>query len=214
MIYPHTELRFINDKIGYGVFATQFVAKGTITWVRDELDQTLPPDCFTTMPTIFHNQLYKYTYRDEAGNFVLCWDLGRFMNHSCDPSCLGYGLDFEVAIGDIQPGEELTSDYATFNLLPHESFVCSCGSPRCRAMVMPDDETRLARPWTEAINEALQIMQTVPQPLWTLMKADYVAKASKQLEIEIGVLCTTPQKGIAHSEMRESHVKEYFDLLP
>ncbi|MBD1848146.1 SET domain-containing protein [Cyanobacteria bacterium FACHB-63] len=184
MIHPHTELRFINDKIGYGVFATQFIAKGTITWVRDELDQTLPPDCFTKMPTIFHNQLYKYAFRDQAGNFVLCWDLGRSMNHACDPSCLGYGIDFQVAVRDIHPGEELTTDYAALHLLPHESFVCGCGSARCRVLVMPEDATRLASTWTKAASAVLQNLKTVPQPLWTLMRAEYVDQACHQLGVE------------------------------
>ncbi|MFM7426390.1 MAG: SET domain-containing protein [Elainella sp.] len=193
MIHPHTELRFINDKIGYGVFATQLIPKGTITWVRDELDQTLPPDCFTTLSTVFHSQLYKYAYRDELGNFVLCWDLGRFMNHSCNPSCLGFGIDFEVALRDIPAGEELTSDYATFNLLPHESFVCGCGSAHCRAMVMPNNVARMAGPWTQGVNAALQLLQTVPQPLWTLMKPDYVAKASRQLGVDVQQLYPGPE---------------------
>lgn len=35
MIHPDTELRFINPEIGYGVFATQFIPRGTITWVRE-----------------------------------------------------------------------------------------------------------------------------------------------------------------------------------
>ncbi len=39
MMHPHSELRFINESIGYGVFATKFIPKGTITWILDELDQ-------------------------------------------------------------------------------------------------------------------------------------------------------------------------------
>ena len=41
MIHPHTELRFINEQMGFGVFATQFIPKGTIIWALDELDQIL-----------------------------------------------------------------------------------------------------------------------------------------------------------------------------
>ena len=39
MIHPDTELRYVNDAIGYGVFATRHIPCGTITWVRDHLDQ-------------------------------------------------------------------------------------------------------------------------------------------------------------------------------
>ena len=38
MIHPKTELRFVNDDIGYGVFATEFIPKGTILYVKDELE--------------------------------------------------------------------------------------------------------------------------------------------------------------------------------
>jgi hypothetical protein len=40
MIHPHTELRFISEAMGYGVFATRSIPKGTITWARDDFDQT------------------------------------------------------------------------------------------------------------------------------------------------------------------------------
>ncbi len=39
MIHPHTEIKFINKEVGYGVVATDFIPKGTITWVLDKLDR-------------------------------------------------------------------------------------------------------------------------------------------------------------------------------
>lgn len=41
MIHPDTKLNFVSKSIGYGVFATKFISKGTITWVLDELDKKL-----------------------------------------------------------------------------------------------------------------------------------------------------------------------------
>lgn len=38
MIHPDTELRFINEKIGYGVVALKLIPRGTITWALDKLD--------------------------------------------------------------------------------------------------------------------------------------------------------------------------------
>jgi hypothetical protein len=43
MLHPDTELRFVNRTIGYGVFATRMIPRGTITWVRDRLDQAFTP---------------------------------------------------------------------------------------------------------------------------------------------------------------------------
>ena len=50
MIHPDTELRFINREIGFGVVATRLIRRGTIIWVRDELDQVLPPPSWPDSP--------------------------------------------------------------------------------------------------------------------------------------------------------------------
>ncbi|MHC5084588.1 MAG: SET domain-containing protein, partial [Planctomycetota bacterium] len=34
MIHPDTELRKVNETIGYGVFATRHIPKGTILYVK------------------------------------------------------------------------------------------------------------------------------------------------------------------------------------
>jgi hypothetical protein len=38
LIHPDSELRFINPVMGYGLFATKTIPKGTVTWVGDPLD--------------------------------------------------------------------------------------------------------------------------------------------------------------------------------
>lgn len=43
MIHPKTELRYINDTVGYGVFATDRIPKGTIVYVKDSLEITVSP---------------------------------------------------------------------------------------------------------------------------------------------------------------------------
>ncbi len=37
MIHSKTELKFINDLVGYGVFATETIPEGTIVYVKDSL---------------------------------------------------------------------------------------------------------------------------------------------------------------------------------
>ena len=44
MMHPSTELRYINQQIGFGVFATKFIPKGTIVWALDPFDQILQPN--------------------------------------------------------------------------------------------------------------------------------------------------------------------------
>lgn len=38
MIHPHTVLKFVNETIGNGVFATAPIPMGTITYALDALD--------------------------------------------------------------------------------------------------------------------------------------------------------------------------------
>ena len=64
----------------------------------------------------------KYAYRNQDGKFVLCWDLGKYVNHSFHANCMGTAYEFEIAIRDINPGEQLTDDYGTLNI--DEPFEC------------------------------------------------------------------------------------------
>lgn len=55
MIHPKTELRFISKEVGYGVFATDFIPAGTITWVLDKLDREFLPEEFFAMDLVYQN---------------------------------------------------------------------------------------------------------------------------------------------------------------
>ena len=57
MIHPDTELRFINEKIGYGVVALKLIPKGTITWAIDKLDRTFSPDQVRAMDELYQEVL-------------------------------------------------------------------------------------------------------------------------------------------------------------
>ena len=164
MIHPDTELRYVNDVIGYGVVATRPIPRGTITWVRDKLDQTFSPDLLLRMSDLYKQILDKYGYTDRHGDTVLCWDHARFMNHSCEASCLSAGYDFEVAVRDLQPGDELTDDYGTLNL--ESSFICICSLPSCRRKIGPDDSSANADRWDVLLREAFPSIRRVAQPLW------------------------------------------------
>jgi hypothetical protein len=62
-----------------------------------------------------------------------------FINHSCEPNA---GLDGQIAIvalTRIQPGEEVTIDYAMCDGSPYDEFDCACGSAICRSRVTGDD---------------------------------------------------------------------------
>jgi hypothetical protein len=164
LIHPSTTLRFIDERIGYGAVATELIPKGTIVWVHDELDQVFTPAQVERLSNGYRHVLDTYTFLNREGNRVLCWDLARYVNHSCDPNCLSPGLDLEVAVRDIAPGEPLTDDYAALNLTA--AWDCQCGSPRCRGRVSSGDFPALARIWDEHIAAAWPLVGQVAQPLW------------------------------------------------
>lgn len=162
MIHPHTELRFIDDTIGHGVVATQFIPKGTITWVMDELDREFTPQQYEKLNHFFKEILDIYTFRNNKGNFILCWDHGRFVNHSFKSNCLTTAYDFEIAIRDIEPGEQLTDDYGYLNIT--EPFEANDEGTK-RKIVYPDDLLNFHEDWDKLIAQVFHIIPKIPQPL-------------------------------------------------
>jgi SET domain-containing protein len=61
-----------------------------------------------------------------------------FLNHSCDPNVGVKGQITYVAMRDIQPGEELTLDYAMIDDDVFE-MECECGKSNCRKTITGKD---------------------------------------------------------------------------
>ncbi len=176
MMHPHTELRFINESIGYGVFATKLIPKGTITWVLDELDQKFDESYVFSLDPLLQERLIKYCYRDNEGKYILCWDIARYVNHSFNSSCIATPYKFEVAARDIYPGEELTDDYGYFNL--DRPFYCF-PEPGCsRTRVMPNDILRYYKEWDQKAADAMRYFNRVEQPLKHLIEHKFIDKVN------------------------------------
>ncbi|KAB2093140.1 hypothetical protein ES319_A02G076800v1 [Gossypium barbadense] len=72
-------------------------------------------------------------------------NLGRFINHSCDPNCRTekWMVNGEICIGlfalrDIKMGEEVTFDYNYVRVFGAAAKKCHCGSPHCRGYIGGD----------------------------------------------------------------------------
>lgn len=166
MIHPNTELKFISNEVGYGVVATKLIPAGSITWVLDKLDREFSPDDFQAMEPIYQNILDTYTFRNNLGNYVLCWDNGRYVNHSFNSNCLTTAYDFEIAIRDIQPGEQLTDDYGYLNISsPFRGY----DEGTRRKTVYPDDLTRYYKVWDKKIQKVFPQINKLEQPLGPLL---------------------------------------------
>lgn len=175
MIHPHTELQFISEKIGYGVVATKFIPKGTITWALDKLDRTFTPEQIRIMDPLYQKVLDTYTYRNPQGNYILCWDNARFINHSSKSNCVTTAYEFEIAVRDISPGEQLTDDYGYLNL--DEPFEVVPEEGTDRTIIYPDDLIRYYHVWDEGLLDAFPRLLLVDQPLLHILDMEIREKA-------------------------------------
>ena len=107
---------------GIGLFADEFVPKDTVIWKFNRLfDLRCSEAEIEKLPESSREQIQKYCYREKHRKlYVLCGDDARFFNHSEAPNCFDFYSDEEqdltVALRDIEAGEELTCDYALFDL--------------------------------------------------------------------------------------------------
>ncbi|MBS9464042.1 SET domain-containing protein [Flagellimonas sp. 389] len=162
MIHPDTEVKFISSEVGYGLVAKKFIPMGTITWVMDKFDQVIPQKIFHSLETKYKEILDTYAFRDYKGNHILCWDNARYVNHSFKANCLSTAYDFELAIRDIYPGEELTDDYGYLNI--NEPFRGRDEGTK-RKIVYPDDVVKYYKIWDKKLAKAFIKISKVNQPL-------------------------------------------------
>lgn len=170
MIHPHTRLHFINDVIGYGVFATEFIPKGTITYVKDALEPEVTPEEFNKHAPDMQEVIEKYSYIDERGFRIISWDFGKYVNHCCHCNTMSTGYGFEIAIRDINPGEEITDEYGMFNI--EHPMELTCKYDDCRGTVCKKDFDTHYKIWDAQIKPAILQMMAVGQPLMNFINED------------------------------------------
>jgi len=167
MIHPNTELRFVDSQIGYGVFASSPIPKGSILYVQDQLEIRVTPELYATLGDASRAAVEKYSFIDPEGIRILSWDIAKYVNHSCSPNSLSTVWGFEIAIRDIEAGEEVTDDYGLFNL--DWEMECSCGHKHCRQSIRADQANRLYRKWDREIRSAMSQFALGDQPLLPCM---------------------------------------------
>lgn len=178
MMHQDTEIRFIDDHIGLGVFTTKRIPKGTLLWVLCPLDRHLTDAEVAALPAPQKKLIEHYAFRDVYDQLILCWDAGRYVNHSCEPVMLPVEYGFEIAARDLEAGEQITCDYSELNLeIP---LRCACGSPRCRGEIRKDDTQQLWELWDRQVREALAVAGSIPQPLLEYAKYPGMIRALLQ----------------------------------
>ncbi len=196
MIHPKTEIAFINPDVGYGVVATEFIPKGTITWALDKLDREFTREQIEQLDPLYQEILDTYSFRNNQGNFVLCWDHGRYVNHSFHSNCLTTAYDFEIAIRDIHPGEQLTDDYGYLNI--SEPFRGIDEGTR-RKIVYPNDLVKYHPIWDSKLRATFPQVPRVVQPLRSLIPDNIWDKvsgiATGKSEMDSVLSCYYPNPG-------------------
>lgn len=163
MIHPDTELRKVNDTIGYGVFATRLIPKGTIVYVKDALEIEVEPERFEQLDPAYQSILNWFSYIDERGVRIVSWDIAKYVNHCCESNSISTGYGFEIATRDIEPGDQITDEYGIFNM--PEPLECCCGSANCRGRIGQHDWAIYGRVWDRRARAALRCFGKVTQPL-------------------------------------------------
>jgi hypothetical protein len=177
MIHPSTELRHISDVIGYGVFATELIPEGTITYIKDSLEIVISEKNFKNHNSQVQEIIEKYCYVDEKGDKILSWDFAKYVNHCCNFNTISTGYGFEIAVRDIYPGEEITDEYGIFNL-DAEMFLY-CKEKNCRGILKPSDFDNNYEKWDKMILKSLPKFFELDQPLLPFMDP----KTKKDLEL-------------------------------
>ena len=101
---------------GRGLFARERIPANTIIWLLTPgIDIEMTSSEFDSLEPAFRDAIRRFVYTElETGKIVLCADEARYMNHADRPNTRTVGRQ-TIAIADIQPGEEITCNYAEFD---------------------------------------------------------------------------------------------------
>jgi len=120
MFLVHTSLR-PSPIEGLGCFAEEPIRKGQVVWQFDSrLDLKIPLSTMHDFPQAIQAHFRTYTYVVEINGeeiMVYCADLSKHMNHSDTPNLMDTPDNLqEIALRDIEIGEELTCNYFASDL--------------------------------------------------------------------------------------------------
>ena len=102
---------------GIGLFADEFVPKGTVTWQFNPIiDVGFTDEEIAALPEVARKTFLHYTYFDkDLQRHILCADDQRFINHSTSGWNIESTPHKDIAARDIAVGEELLCDYYKFD---------------------------------------------------------------------------------------------------
>lgn len=109
---------------GQGVFATRKILKGETVLAWD-ISHSITDEEFAKLPA----EEKRYIAR-LGDRLVVMQPPAKFVNHSCNPNTSTLGAGQDIALRDIEAGEEITAGYLE-NAIEGETIRCNCGSGNC-----------------------------------------------------------------------------------
>jgi SET domain-containing protein len=110
-----------SDVHGLGLFAKEFIPKGALVWkFTPGFDQKFTREQILSFPDELQIYLYTYCWKSKKSHlYCFSSDNGKYFNHSKNPNVLSAYVHGEeevviTAIKDINPGQEITDDYSSF----------------------------------------------------------------------------------------------------
>lgn len=177
MVHPSLQLKWISEEKGYGLFAKELIPKGTVTYCQDPLDIVIKQKELPNYPEALKANILKFAFEPPSGDLVLSWDNAKYINHCCTPNSLSTGYEFEIAVRDVEQGEELTTDYRLFTKNNSFDYIChdsNCPGPLMHELPLNSIDQR--------IREALLNYRFVKQPLEFLIPQKQIKKLNYFLD--------------------------------
>ncbi len=164
---------------GFGVFASAPILCGTVVWVPCRMCRLIyPADLKALSKTDLLAVELGGFYLEDKSLWVSCGVMPA-VNHSCAANILDFGLDFCIAVKDIEAGEEITQDYRTFSASSLDSwgFDCKCSSKSCEKLISSKSKIslNLKLEWTDRVRSAINEINSGLQPLHKWAAANSIA---------------------------------------
>ncbi|WP_223635424.1 SET domain-containing protein [Corallococcus sp. EGB] len=140
---------------GTGAFATRRIRKGAriIEYIGERITQAEADKRYDDESMERHHTFLFNLDDDTVLDAGTLHNESRYINHSCEPNCqslIDKGHIHIYALRTIEPGEELTYDYA-YERTPEMDedaealYVCRCGKPSCRGTILAPEKKAPAR---------------------------------------------------------------------
>jgi SET domain-containing protein len=142
MLHPLVKLVDWGVIEGKGLVATGLIRAGEVVSRLDPDQPMVAISELLTWPDERRETYFVHAYQCSATHYVAENGIDKHMNHSCDPNTWWIDNDTMVARRDIQPGDEITYDYATTEIALDFEMTCLCGTEACRGLITNRDYQR------------------------------------------------------------------------